>query len=263
MRLVWHEWKQGRKSLLIWIGVAALLVIIAAAKFAAYYDNPEMLRLMEDIPQGMLQVFGIQQANLTTLEGFFTVMFLYFGVMSGLAAALWSSGALLREEEQRTADFLLALPVARSRLFVAKALAALLNLVLFVLATWLISWLSVQSYHPDQAFARFLAWEMAAMFAVGLLFWAIGLALGAALPPRRAGTVAVFLVLGIYFVHIVAHLHEKLDWLRWLSPFDYFEPHAMYTQQGVDGAYLAISLVVLLLGVVGGEMRYRRRNVAV
>lgn len=37
------------------------------------------------------------------------------------------------------------------------------------------------------------------MLAVGLLFWALGLLLGATLRPRRAGSLAMALVLGAYF----------------------------------------------------------------
>ena len=60
-----------------------------------------------------------------------------------------------KEERDKTVEFSLVLPVSRSRVITAKALAALVDCIAFVLITWGVSLVAVQSYHPDQAFQRF------------------------------------------------------------------------------------------------------------
>ena len=56
--------------------------------------------------------------------------------MGGIAAAMWGSDIITKEERDKTVEFSLALPVTRSRVITAKASAALVNCIAFVLITW-------------------------------------------------------------------------------------------------------------------------------
>ncbi len=46
-----HELKAHAKSLVIWVTVLFLLVLVAMAKFQAYYNNPEMLKVLDSMPK--------------------------------------------------------------------------------------------------------------------------------------------------------------------------------------------------------------------
>ena len=93
--------------------------------------------------------------NLTTLSGFYGVMFIYFGLMGAIAAAMWGSDIISKEERDKTVEFSLVLPVSRSRVITAKALAALVNSIAFVLITWGASIVAVQRYIPTRPFTTF------------------------------------------------------------------------------------------------------------
>ena len=56
-------------------------------------------------------------------------MFTYFALMLSIAAAMWGSDIISKEERDKTVEFSLTLPVTRSRLVTAKALAALVNCI--------------------------------------------------------------------------------------------------------------------------------------
>ena len=180
MNIFMRELKANLKSLLIWSGIILLLIIMAVVKFSAFAGDPSMLKMLDSLPPAMLDAFNMRGFNLTTLSGFYGIMFIYFGLMGAIAAAMWGSDSISKEERDKTVEFSLVLPVARARVITAKVLAALVNCVAFVLITWGGSLVAVQSYHPDQAFYSFLALEMQAMFAIELIFLAIGLLLGCA-----------------------------------------------------------------------------------
>ena len=134
--------------------------------------------------------------NLTTLSGFYGIMFIYFGLMGAIAAAMWGSDIISKEERDKTVEFSLVLPVSRSKVITAKALAALFNCIVFVLITWLVSLVAVQSYNPDKAFFDFLRIEMQAMFLLELIFLAIGLFLGCAMKQyKQSSSTAVGIIL--------------------------------------------------------------------
>ena len=49
--------------------------------------------------------------NMTTLSGFYGIMFIYFGLMGAIAAAMWGSDIISKEERDKTVEFSLVLPV--------------------------------------------------------------------------------------------------------------------------------------------------------
>ena len=187
MNIFLRELRANLKSLVIWSIVMILLVVIGLAKFEAFYNDPASLEMVKALPKAMTDVMSLQAFNLTTLNGLYGIMFVYFSLMGGIAAAMWGSDMISKEERDKTVEFSLVLPVSRSRVVTAKALAALVDCIFFVLVTWGMSVAAAQPYKPDASFYNFLTLEMAAMFVIELIFLAIGLLLGCAMILAEVG----------------------------------------------------------------------------
>ncbi len=261
MNIFFREIKANFKSLLIWCGILALLILIAVAKFSAFANDPAMVSMLDAMPQGLLDALNMRSFNLTTLTGFYGVMFIYFGLMGAIAAAIWGSDIISKEERDKTVEFSLVLPVSRSRVITAKALTALVNCILFVLATLAISLIAVQQYDPDQAFYDFLYMEMAAMFFIELIFLAVGLLLGAGMRRyKAAGSTAVAIILVTYFLSILSKMQEKLDFLKVLTPFRYFDATEFYHTGRFEPGYLILSAGIVVVCVAAAYLVYNRRD---
>jgi ABC-2 type transport system permease protein len=197
-------------------------------------------------------------------------MFTYYALMLSIAAAMWGSDIISKEERDKTVEFSLTLPVTRSRLITAKALAALVNCILLLLITWGASLVSAARYQPDDNFYSFLALCMLAIFIMQLIFLAIGIFLGCAMKRyKRVTAVAVSVLLGTYFLSIVSALNENLDFLRYLSPFKYFNPAALLKfvdksvlprESPIDPVFLGLSLAIIVACMVGAYLTYARRD---
>jgi ABC-2 type transport system permease protein len=195
------------------------------------------------------------------VSGFYGVMFIYFALMGAIAAAMWGSGIISKEERDKTVEFSLVLPVTRSRVVTAKALAALVNCAGFVLITWAGSLVMVRSYNPDQAFFDFLSLEMQAMFVIELIFLAFGLLLGCAMKRYKlSGSIAVGIILTAYFVSIASVMQDNLDFLKYFTPFRYFDALTLFRTGALESVYLLLSAAIILVCVVGAYMTYSRRD---
>lgn len=261
MNIFLHELRANLKSLLIWSAIIALLIMIAIMKFSAFAGNPEMLSMLDALPPAMLDALNMRAFNLTTLSGFYGVMFVYFGLMGAIAAAMWGSEIISKEERDKTVEFSLVLPVSRSRVITAKALAALINCIVFVLITWAVSLVGVRSYKPDRAFYDFLTLEMQAMLAIELIFLAIGLLLGCAMKQYKlSGSTAVGIILGTYFMSIFSTMKESLDFLKYFTPFRYFDAGELFRNGKVDGTYLLLSGAIIIVCVAASYWIYNKRD---
>ena len=261
MNIFIRELKANFKSLVIWCVIIILLIMIAVAKFSAFAGDPEMLKILDAIPPVMLDAMSMRSFNLTTLSGFYGLMFIYFGLMGAIAGAMWGSDIISKEERDKTVEFSLVLPVSRSKVVTSKALAALVNCIAFVLITWAVSLAAVQSYNPDQAFYNYLALEMQAMFFIELIFLAVGLLLGCAMKQyKRSGSTAVAIIMATYFMSILAGMQENLDFLKYFTPFKYFDASQLFINGKMDGVYLVISAVLIIVCVAASYLVYNRRD---
>jgi len=261
MNIFVRELKANLRSLLIWGGIVVLLVTIGMAKFSAYEGNPEMLAILDEMPPALLSAFNMQAFNLTTVTGFFGVMFTYFALLLSTAAAMWGSDIISKEERDKTVEFSLTLPVTRSRLVTAKALAALVNCIGLLLITWGASLVSTAQYQPDSEFYNFLHLCMLALFIMQLIFLAVGIFLGCAMKQyKRASSVAVSLLLGTYFLSVISGLNENLEFLKYVSPFKYFDAGVLLHESRIDVTFVWLSFAIILVSMVGAYLTYARRD---
>lgn len=261
MNIFLRELKANLKSLLIWSFIILLLVMIATTKFSAFAGDPEMLKVLDAMPPALIDAMNMRAFNLTTLSGFYGIMFIYFGLMGAMSAAMWGSDIISKEERDKTVEFSLVLPVSRSRVITAKALAALVHCIAFVLITWAVSLAAVQSYNPDRAFYDFLTLEMQAMFAIELIFLAIGLLLGCAMKRYKlSGSTAVGIILTTYFMSIISGMQEDLDFLKYLTPFKYFDAGDLFRSGQLNGTYLVLSAIIIIVSMAAAYWIYNRRD---
>ena len=261
MNIFLRELKANLKSLVIWCGIMLLLIFVAVAKFSAFAGDPSMLAILNSMPKALVDAMSLKAFNLTTLSGFYGLMFLYFALLGGIAAAMWASDIVSKEERDKTVEFSLVLPVSRSKVITAKLLTVLFNCIIFVLVTWGVSLVSVQHYNPDQAFYNFLTLEMEAMFVIELVFIAVGLLLGCAMKQyKRSGSTAIAIILLTYFLAIISGMEPKLDFLKYFTPFKYFDAGELFRSGSLNWAYVLISAAIVVVCVVLSYITYNKRD---
>jgi ABC-2 type transport system permease protein len=256
-----RELKTNFRSLLIWGGIVILFSVTGFAKFRGYHENPELIEVLTSMPPALLAAFNMNAFNLTTISGFFGVMFTFFALLLSIAAAMWGSDIISKEERDKTVEFSLTLPIRRSNLITAKTLAALVNCVGLLLIAWGVTLLNVAQYQPDADFYSYMNLGMLSLFIMQLLFLAVGIFLGCALKQhKRANSLAVFLLLGTYFVSILSGLKEELDFLKYVTPFRYFDPAILLRESSIDLTFVALSVGIIAVLIAGAYLTYSRRD---
>lgn len=261
MNIFIRELKANFKSLLIWGVIAILFVIVGFSKFSAYEGNPELLAILDSVPPAMLAAFNLGAFNLTTVTGFFGVMFNYFALVLAAAAVMWGSDTITKEERDKTVEFSLTLPVRRGKVVAAKTLATAVNCIGLLLITWAAILANASAYQTNSEFYNFVTLSMGALFILQMIFLAIGVLLGCALKHyKQASSVAMAILLITFFLSIITGLNENLDFLKYLSPFKYFDPATLLHEATIEPIYLLLSVVIIVACLVGAQLTYVRRD---
>lgn len=203
-----------------------------------------------------------------TLSGFLSLEVFSFAVpiALGIYGLVLGTGVLAGEEEDGTLELLLALPLRRWKLVLAKVLAVAGSLAIVTLGLCLSVWIGIQAI-GDQIEVTVTAGDLAL---VALQSWLLVLALamislflGAYLPHRRhASVLAAFVLAASYLVESLGQIAEDLDPFRPLSLNHYYDSHALMTS-GLAWQDAAVLLGVIAVFLALALLSFERRNVTV
>jgi ABC-2 type transport system permease protein len=94
-----------------------------------------------------------------------------------------------------------------------------------------------------------------------LTFLSIGIFFGCAMKRyKNSSSAAVSLILGTYFISVISGLDQSLEFLKYFTPFKYFDAGFMLRELRLDPFFVALSLVIIALSMVGAYLAYNRRD---
>jgi ABC-2 type transport system permease protein len=67
-------------------------------------------------------------------------------------------------------------------------------------------------------------------------------------------------LLGTYFLSIISGLRENLEFLKYFTPFKYFNPATLLNESRIDIHYALLSLGIIVVCIAGGYLTYARRD---
>lgn len=266
MNIYWRELSINRQAMLIWSVILAGLGILMIAFFPTIAQQAEsMQQLMAGMPQGLLAAFGMDKISLTDILGYYsTEWYTTLTLFGSIYAIMLASGILSKEENDKTIEFLLSKPVSRSEILGVKLLSIITLITVFNLLITVVMYISLEVFKTDDySLTLFLLLSLAALL-LHLTFASIGFL--ASVIIRRSQKVLPFslgLVMVSYFLGIAAVLSEKLDFLKYFSPFKYVEAVDILTQQRIDPKYLIIMVLINVIAVAMSYYLYRRKDFAV
>ena len=96
---------------------------------------------------------------------------------------------------------------------------------------------------------------------IELIFLAIGLLLGCAMKQYKlSGSAAVAIILTTYFMSIISAMQKNLDFLKYLTPFKYFDAGELFRNGKLDSAYLLLSAGIIIASVATAYWVYNKRD---
>ncbi|MGM0827436.1 MAG: ABC transporter permease subunit [Bacillota bacterium] len=264
MNVYIREMKAHRKSLIIWcIGMTALIGS-GMGKFAGFSSSGQsMNELMAQMPKSLQAFLGVGSLDMSTASGYYGVLFLYVVLLSTIHAAMIGATIISKEERDKTVEFLFVKPMPRKRIIGIKLLAALTQVGILLIITWSVSLLIVGKYSDGESFISDIGMTMIGMLILQVLFLVFGTAIAAwTKKPGKAATLAAVVLLVTFILSFAIDLIEKIEGLKYLTPFKYFEAKNVM-DTGLELIFVGISAVLIGVLAVATFVLYEKRDLNV
>jgi len=260
-----REMKANRKSLIIWSIGVIFMVASGMGKYASLGSSGQSMNaLMADMPKSLQAIMGIGSFDLTSPIGYYGVLFLYLAVMASIHAAMLGANIIAKEERDKTVEFLLVKPISRNRMITSKLTAALMNLIIINLVTLASSIGMVQKYADGEDVTGNITLLMTGMFILQLIFLLIGTAVAAVFKnAKKANSLSTGILLTFFILSIAIDMNEKLEGLKYFTPFKYYDAKDLLNDGSFDFVYLALSFMLIFILLVATYVFYRKRDMNV
>lgn len=261
MNVFLREMKAYRKSMIFWCLGIIFLLASGMGKYEATASTGQLNDLIAEMPKSLQVLMGEGMLDLSKASGYFGILVLYLFFMATIHAAMLGANIIAKEERDKTAEFLFVKPASRSKIITSKLLGALMNIVIFNLITWVSSVLIVGKYSNGEAVNDDIAIVMIGMFILQLLFMVIGTAIAAVFKnPQKAASLSTGILLITFILSIAIDLNEKLESLKYLTPFKYYEAKNIMYGGGLDIVFVIESLVLIVSLTIVTYVSFKKRD---
>lgn len=257
----WTLW-QRRWSTVWWsVGVFGL-IFINMIFYPTFKDQAaELQKTFENLPKAAVQLFG-GSTDFFSPVGFLNsqIFFLMLPLLLGILAIAVGSSLIAKEEQDQTMEMLLARPLSRSKLILAKAAAGAIAVTIVSIVGLLTTLITARVVDLDISIVSIAAATLSCYLMV-LCFGAIAFALTTIGRARGASLgIAALIAIGGY---LVSSLSGTVSWLKTpskLFPFHYYQPEMLLRGIYNWGDLVVFVSVIIVCGVLS-VFSFRKRDI--
>jgi ABC-2 type transport system permease protein len=253
--------KDHWRGFLFWtLGIVALVSITLSVYPTVRSSAAGLASFLNNYPEALRQIFRME--DYTSSSGYlstelFSMMLPLIFISIGVS---WGSATTAQEEERRTADILLTLPISRTRILVSKIATSVLAQV--VLAIILILTLVIGSRFVNLPIAtsKIIAGALAGAL-LGILFNSVSTFIGAAWGKKSAAFGgAIGLAIAGFLFFSLAPLVNTFERITPVNPFQWtLGSRPLFN--GIDVGYTILSLIVATGFYGAAVVMFKRRDI--
>lgn len=229
---------------LVWIGFFIL--------FLSFFDSlkasgEELAKLYETFPKELLQALGKDLEQVTNIYGYFSYSIMLYLVISGsILSVVMLCNSITGEIANGNIVFLISKPISRTKIFVAKYLSLIINLLIGNFILGCAAYIIVRLLTQEDSFNIFYIKHIFfLMLLLELFFATFGLFIATLTNHSRGVAVGVLLVLVSYIFKLIASLSEDASILKYLSANYYVDIEVVK-----EGTLLNPNIVVIIVSTI-------------
>ena len=244
MTIFKREFVKNLKALIIWtLSVTALLALMLV-QYKSMGSGIDSSSYTDAFKNAM----GMDKLDMSTFLGYYAVKAsVVVTLFGGIYAAILGSGLVVKDES------LLARPVSRGRIAAERLLSAMASILIFDLAVLA----TVVTIERD----RVIYWIAAGQFLLHMVFVCVGfLTASARIRSKAPMMIPIGVVLATYVFTLVYGLSDKMEFIKYLSPFYYTDVKDIIVANGISTENVLLAGGISLLLAAAGYVVYTKRD---
>jgi ABC-2 type transport system permease protein len=235
--------------------INGVLIVIYAATFPMLIDQQKTLdAFIQSMPKEFLSAFSVDSISMSSFEGYIaTKHFMPMWIIILLIVAIPAGTFISKSLDNNTAELLFAQPISRIKSGFSIFISALLQTLYFTMISIAIiipiSWIFNIPVH-------YINYLYLTIEAIGFTFFITALTFALDAIFNDGGKVTGLMILftiGSYVIYLMAKIITELDFIKYFTPFNYFDPSTSLGQGNINlvgfAGFILIGAVLLLFSI--------------
>ena len=261
--MIKREFKVNLKSFIIWTLILIIMFLFVFSVYP-YIITDETIRnleeMMKSFPEELLKAFNMDITSISTAYGWLkSEGFMFVLLVIGFYSSFQGGTLLLKEENDKTIEYLESLPVKRNKIITNKILVGITYIILMTLIVGLFNYIALL-LSGDFNQKQYLLLSISPII-IGLPLFAINLFISTFLH-RTKKTIgfSLGLVFIFYLLNVLSELSEKVSILKYFSVYTLADTRNIITNNGINPICIIISLAITVIFIIGTYIRYNKKE---
>ena len=258
-----REIKINFKNFIIWTSILIgmfLVVFLIYPSLVAEENIDSINEMMKIFPEDVLRAFNMDISNIDSAFGWLkTEGFVFVLLITGIYSSILGSNILLKEESDKTIEYLNSLPVTRKAIVISKIKTAVIYIISMVAVLGIFNFISL-CISGDFDKKLYLMLCITPIFS-SLVFFAICLFISTFThKTRKVFGVSLAIVFLSYFLQIISEMSENVRFFKYLSIFTLADIRNVIVDKTINPILVIISLTLTVLFMGLTMMRYEKKE---
>jgi len=256
-----RELKINLKSLIIWSLILISIFIICFLVYPSIIgQSSELEELVNTLPKEILEIFNMDIISLNTVSGWLlTEGYLMVNLLGSCFFAIMGGTILLKEENDKTIDFLFSKPIKKSSIVTSKLITGLIYILVFNLLISITTLIGLKLSN-DFSFNHWFLSSIAPIF-IHTFFFCLSLLISNYFKKKNKSiTFNIGVVLGTYLIGVLSLMSDKLEFLKYFSPFEYINCKTIITNNSLDVFNLVLITSYIIISIIGLYSTYNKKE---
>lgn len=258
-----REMKINLKGFLIWttilVGLFFLILVIYPNVIAG--ESAEMMdEMLKMFPEDLLKAFNMDISSINTAFGWLkSEGFVMILLIIGCYAGVLGSNILLKEESDKTIEYLNSLPVSRTKIVTSKVFAGLIYIVLMVVLLGIFNFIGLSITEEFDEKLLILLSITPLLPAVVIYFMCMFLSTFTHKTKKTLG-ISLGIVMLSYVLQVLSTMGEKLEFLKYTSAFTLADIRNVITEVCINPIMIVVTVTLSLILFIVTLFRYDRKE---
>lgn len=261
--MVKRELKVNLRGFLIWTGtmlVTLLLIYLVYPSFVSDGRGSKVNEMLEALPKDILKAFNMDLVGLDTAYGWLkSEGFTFLYLLIGIYACLLGSNILLKEESEKTIEYLASLPITRRKVAADKILVAMIYIISMIAALGVFNMIALNiTENPDNK--QLFLLSLTPIFPAIVLF-ALGFFIATFThKTKKMLGISIGMVFAMYILGVISEMGESVKGLKYLSAFTLADSRSVITNTELKPVYPIVSLILFAALIILSLVRYQKKE---
>ena len=245
--MIKRELKYNFKSFLIWtiITLVIFLVVFLVYPSITNSDNIKMMdEMMKLFPPEVLKAFNMDIASIDTAYGRLkTEGYIFVLLITGCYGAILGTNILLKEENDKTIEYLNSLPIKRNNIVINKTIVGLIYIIILIILLGIFNYIGL-SLSGDFDKKQYLLLSMTPLFPTILTYFICLFLSTLTHKSKKMLGVSLGFVLISYILQTISTISESVEFLKYFSVFTLADTRNIITKTTLNPTMILITIVL-------------------